>query len=175
MDRRGFVAGAVSVLAASFAAGAQQGGKIYRIGILSPVTEAGMKDWWGSSRRGSRNSVTSKVATLSSFGASAMGIAANEAAMANPPHLVAAFVMVARSSVYEQSSFIGGVFRKELNEDWLKRQKAESVLDEIFKRDRVGRAEKGCLCVAWHGSCGWFWRVPSSFPRQYRCLPQPPF
>jgi predicted acyl esterase len=67
------------------------------------------------------------------FGASAMGIAANEAAMANPPHLVAAFVMVARSSVYEQSSFIGGVFRKELNEDWLKRQKAESVLDEIFK------------------------------------------
>src|SRR5713226_4143587 len=51
----------------------------------------------------------------------------------NPPHLVAAFVMVARSSVYEQSSFMGGVFRKELNEDWLKRQKAEWVLDETFK------------------------------------------
>ncbi len=67
------------------------------------------------------------------FGASAMGIAANEAAMANPPHLVAAFVMVARSSVYDQSSFMGGVFRKELNEDWLKRQNAESVLQEIFK------------------------------------------
>ena len=41
------------------------------------------------------------------FGASAMGIAANYAAVANPPHLVAAFVMVARSSVYEQSSFMG--------------------------------------------------------------------
>jgi predicted acyl esterase len=67
------------------------------------------------------------------YGASAMGIAANEAAMANPPHLVAAFVMVARSSVYDQSSFMGGVFRKELNEDWLRRQKAESVLQEIFK------------------------------------------
>ena len=67
------------------------------------------------------------------FGASAMGIAANLAAMANPPHLVAAFVMVARSSAYEQSSFIGGVFRKEMNEDWLKRQKAEWVLDETFK------------------------------------------
>ena len=66
------------------------------------------------------------------YGASAMGIAANEAAMANPPHLVAAFVMVARSSTYDQSSFMGGVFRKELNEDWLKRQKAESVLQEIF-------------------------------------------
>ena len=67
------------------------------------------------------------------YGASAMGIAANEAAMANPPHLVAAFVMVARSSVYDQSSFMGGVFRKELNEDWLRRQKAEWVLQEIFK------------------------------------------
>src|SRR3989449_222144 len=67
------------------------------------------------------------------FGASAMGIAANLAALANPPHLVAAFVMVARSSAYEQSSFMGGVFRKELNEDWLKRQKAEWVLEETFK------------------------------------------
>ncbi len=69
------------------------------------------------------------------YGASAMGIAANEAAMTNPPHLTAAFVMVARSSTYEQSSFIGGVFRKEMNEDWLKRQKAESVLQEIFKHE----------------------------------------
>ncbi|MEP6708318.1 MAG: CocE/NonD family hydrolase, partial [Pyrinomonadaceae bacterium] len=67
------------------------------------------------------------------FGASAMGIAANEAAMANPPHLVAAFVMAARSSGYEQSSFMGGVFRKEMNEDWLKRQKAEWLLEETFK------------------------------------------
>ncbi len=67
------------------------------------------------------------------FGASAMGIAANLAALANPPHLVTAFVMVARSSAYEQSSFMGGVFRKEMNEDWLKRQKAEWVLEETFK------------------------------------------
>src|SRR3989442_5840862 len=67
------------------------------------------------------------------FGASAMGIAANLAALANPPHLIAAFVMVARSSAYEQSSFMGGVFRKEMNEDWLKRQKAEWVLEETFK------------------------------------------
>jgi uncharacterized protein len=67
------------------------------------------------------------------FGGSAMGIAANLAAMANPPHLIAAFVMVARSSAYEQSSFMGGVFRKEMNEDWLKRQKAEWILEELFK------------------------------------------
>ena len=30
---------------------------------------------------------------------------------------------------------MGGVFRKEMNEDWLKRQKAESVLQEIFKHE----------------------------------------
>src|ERR1700686_566837 len=37
------------------------------------------------------------------YGASAMGIAANLASMMNPPHLVATFVMVARSSIYNQS------------------------------------------------------------------------
>ena len=84
------------------------------------------------------------------FGASAMGIAANEAAMANPPHLVAAFVMVARSNVYEQSSFMGGVFRKELNEDWLKRQKAESVLQEIFKHGvRSDFYDRGDMSKHW--------------------------
>jgi uncharacterized protein len=67
------------------------------------------------------------------FGASAMGIAANLASMMNPPHLVATFVMVARSSIYTQSAFMGGVFRKELNEMWLKRMKADWVLDETFK------------------------------------------
>jgi predicted acyl esterase len=67
------------------------------------------------------------------FGASAMGIAANLAAMENPPHLSAIFVMVARSSIYHQSAFMGGVFRRELNEIWLKRQGAEDVLQETFK------------------------------------------
>jgi uncharacterized protein len=67
------------------------------------------------------------------FGASAMGITANMAAMMDPPHLSAIFVMVARSSIYNQSAFMGGAFRKELNEQWLKRQKADWVLDEMFK------------------------------------------
>lgn len=67
------------------------------------------------------------------YGASAMGIAANLAAMENPPHLAAAFVLVARSSIYHQSAFMGGVFRRELNEIWLKRQGAEDVLQETFK------------------------------------------
>ena len=64
-----------------------------------------------------------------------MGIAANLAAVANPPHLVANFVMVARSSAYHQAVFQGGVFRKELNEIWLKRQGALDVLKETFKHN----------------------------------------
>jgi putative CocE/NonD family hydrolase len=69
------------------------------------------------------------------FGASAMGITSNLAAMMNPPHLAATFVMVARSSIFTQSAFMGGVFRKELNEIWLKRQGAIDVLNETFKHN----------------------------------------
>ena len=69
------------------------------------------------------------------FGASAMGITANLAAVLNPPHLVANFVMVARSSAYHQALFQGGVFRKELNEIWLKRQNALDTLNETLKHN----------------------------------------
>lgn len=69
------------------------------------------------------------------YGASAMGIAANLASMMNPPHLVANFVMVARASLYTQSAFQGGVYRKELNDPWLKRQKAEWVIAETIKHN----------------------------------------
>jgi len=69
------------------------------------------------------------------YGASAMGIAANLAAMMHPPHLTAAFVMVARASLYNQSAFMGGVYRKELNDIWLKRQNAEWVITETIKHN----------------------------------------
>lgn len=69
------------------------------------------------------------------FGASAMGITANLAAMMDPPHLVANFVMVARSSIYSQSAFMGGVYRKELNDRWLKSQNAESVIAETIRHN----------------------------------------
>ncbi len=67
------------------------------------------------------------------YGASAMGIVTNLAAMTNPAHLVAGFVMVARSSVYHQTAFMGGVYRKEMNDTWLKRQNAEWVIGETLK------------------------------------------
>ncbi|HSB09835.1 MAG TPA: CocE/NonD family hydrolase [Blastocatellia bacterium] len=69
------------------------------------------------------------------YGASAMGIAANLASMMNPPHLVATFVMVARASLYNQSAFMGGVYRKELNDLWLKRQNADWVIAETIKHN----------------------------------------
>src|SRR5262249_40004055 len=69
------------------------------------------------------------------YGVSAMGITANLAAVAAPPHLVANFVMLARSSAYHQAVFQGGIFRKELNENWLKRQGALDTLNETFKHN----------------------------------------
>src|SRR5262249_40255779 len=69
------------------------------------------------------------------FGGSAMGITANRAAITAPPHLVANFVLVARSSIYYQSAFQGGIFRKELNEIWLKRQNAIDTLLETFQHN----------------------------------------
>ncbi|HVF91026.1 MAG TPA: CocE/NonD family hydrolase [Blastocatellia bacterium] len=74
-------------------------------------------------------------ARVGMYGASAMGITANLAALMRPPHLVANFVMVARSSIYNQSAFMGGVFRRELNEIWLKRQNALDALNETFKHN----------------------------------------
>jgi predicted acyl esterase len=55
-------------------------------------------------------------------GGSAMGITSNLAAMSGAPHLVAAYVSVAHGSSYRYSSFPGGVFLKNLNEEWLRRQ-----------------------------------------------------
>ena len=69
------------------------------------------------------------------YGVSAMGITANLAAVTNPPHLVANFVMLARSSAYHQAAFQGGVFRRELNEIWLKRQNALDTLNAMFKHN----------------------------------------
>jgi hypothetical protein len=60
-------------------------------------------------------------------GASAVGIAANLAAAANPPHLVAAYVIVAPESLWEESRFIGGVFKEADTANWMRGQ---GVADE---------------------------------------------
>jgi uncharacterized protein len=87
-------------------------------------------------------------------GASALGIAANLAAAAAPPHLVAAFVVVAPSSLFYEGRFIGGVFKEADTGNWMRNQgvAAEEVVgyrkrvvldarweatDLIFHRDQI--------------------------------------
>ena len=67
-------------------------------------------------------------------GASAMGIASNLAAAANPPHLEAAFVVVAPEGLFHHSRFIGGVFKESHAGDWMRRQGAGDQVDAMKKR-----------------------------------------
>lgn len=76
-------------------------------------------------------------------GRSAMGIAANLAAAADPPHLVCAYVVTASESLFDESYFIGGVFREHFRgnfmrlqgvEDQIPAMKARVVMDEQWKR-----------------------------------------
>ena len=58
----------------------------------------------------------------------AMGITGNLAAIANPPHLTAAFVVVAPTSL-KNASFIGGAFKQKDSGDWSRDQGvAEDVI-----------------------------------------------
>lgn len=57
------------------------------------------------------------------FGISGPGIALNMMAPSRPPHLVCMFVSVGFSSMYNQTTYQGGAFRKALVENWLKGNK----------------------------------------------------
>ena len=65
-------------------------------------------------------------------GASAMGMTANQASLMHPPHLVAMYVIVAPSSAYSQTVFIGGVYRKEMNDGWMKAQNDSAAIADIY-------------------------------------------
>jgi len=56
---------------------------------------------------------------IGGFGISAPGIALNMTAPSRPPHLTCCYVGVAFSSMYHQSAYQGGAFRKSLLEGWL--------------------------------------------------------
>jgi predicted acyl esterase len=83
------------------------------------------------------------------MGASAMGITSNLAAIANPPHLKAAYVIVAPNETFT-TSFLGGVPKDKDNTDWLRGQKvAESVIaasqaqvERSVFTDRAGPGEE---------------------------------
>ncbi len=87
-------------------------------------------------------------------GGSALGIAVNMAAAADPPHLVAGYVVVAPESLFFEGRFIGGMFKEADTGNWMRRQgvpeddvrafERRVVLDErweamdfIFRRSAV--------------------------------------
>lgn len=76
-------------------------------------------------------------------GGSAMGITSNQAAATDPPHLVAAYVVVAPQSRFNEATFVGGVFKESQSVQWMKLQgvehqvpalKARVVMDENWKK-----------------------------------------
>lgn len=98
------------------------------------------------------------------IGASAMGITANQASITAPPHLVAMYVMVAPASAYQHAIYTGGVFRKEMNEQWLKAQNATDVLnltfqhykDDGYVNIREGRLHWESVRVPVYNWGGWY-------------------
>ena len=67
-------------------------------------------------------------------GVSAMGIAANLAAAAAPPHLVAAYVVVAPRSLFYEGRFIGGVFKEADTGNWMRRQGLDEEAVAAYKK-----------------------------------------
>ncbi len=67
-------------------------------------------------------------------GASAMGITSNLAAAADPPHLVAAYVIVAPQSLFSESRFMGGVFKEAHAGGWMRSQGVPEQITEMKKR-----------------------------------------
>lgn len=66
-------------------------------------------------------------------GGSAMGITANLAAVADPPHLEAAYVVVAPSSRFKYT-FFNGVFKEADSGNWLRRQ---GVAEEVINATKA--------------------------------------
>ncbi|MCW8195356.1 CocE/NonD family hydrolase [Proteobacteria bacterium 005FR1] len=67
-------------------------------------------------------------------GASAMGIATNLAATANPPSLEAAYVIVAPHMRFDEASFVGGVFKQADVGNWMERQGAGDQVPDTKRR-----------------------------------------
>jgi uncharacterized protein len=97
-------------------------------------------------------------------GASAMGITANQASIMSPPHLTAMFVVIAPASAYQHAIYTGGIFRKEMNEAWLKAQNANDVLqltidhakDDGYLNIREGKLHWEKVNVPVYNQGGWY-------------------
>jgi uncharacterized protein len=97
-------------------------------------------------------------------GASALGITSNLAAMAAPPHLVAAFVIVAP---YDQllNAYPGGVLKDEDTLGWLKGQgESQTQLDQVsgsatnsaFWNERAMTAQRRFIRIPMYNQGAWY-------------------
>ncbi|CAN5678932.1 CocE/NonD family hydrolase [soil metagenome] len=97
-------------------------------------------------------------------GASALGVTANSAAMANPPHLKAAYVVVAP---YDRlhSSFMGGVIKEKDTVGWLKGQSVSDseieqtrgrVADDVFWNRFAMSTNRKYIAVPIYNVGGWY-------------------
>jgi predicted acyl esterase len=97
-------------------------------------------------------------------GASAMGITSNLAATTQHPNLAAAFVVVAPQSMFNEATFIGGVFKEADVGQWMTRQgagdqvperKARVLLDDEWRRvDLVHNLDK--IKIPIYNVGGWY-------------------
>jgi predicted acyl esterase len=98
------------------------------------------------------------------YGGSALGITANQASIMTPPHLTAMYVIVAPASAYQHVIYTGGIFRREMNEGWLKSQGATDALKDMFSHNRhdgyfdirEGRLHWGKVKVPVYNQGGWY-------------------
>lgn len=88
------------------------------------------------------------------LGASAPGITAQLAATQAPPHLLCAYVIVAEGSARSQTVYMGGVYRKELNDGWLASQGAFTAIGDSVRNPASSRH--------------WGWRELQDFHRKMR-------
>jgi predicted acyl esterase len=88
------------------------------------------------------------------LGASALGIATNLAATQVPPHLVCAYVVVTPASARRNTVYTGGIYRKEMNDGWLRGQGVPEISDEQVRHPP--------------GSSYWDWRELRDFHSRIR-------
>jgi len=87
-------------------------------------------------------------------GGSAVGITTNLAATQVPPHLLCGYVVVAPASARRQTVYNGGVYRKEMNDGWLKGMSATEAIAEAMLNPPA--------------SSFWDWREISDFHNRIR-------
>src|SRR5436309_10303282 len=67
-------------------------------------------------------------------GTSALGIATTLAATFAPPHLVCGFTVVTPANIRQDTLYMGGVYRKEMNDGWMKSQGKAGQIAEMVAR-----------------------------------------